>query len=332
MSSRVAIDPRPVTAVKKPTAQGLNCQLRRFCYAHYAQTRDGGIYDIGTSDEKDECVEPVPNNEIDKLVQANWQVEARNPYVSLLPGVICFGMVGPKPTTSSKANSTPDFLLEWYKLQREHEIELNKATLTYELELAKLLVLLNGGAAGAFLTLIGTVWKEGRHPSLVWLAVAILSWLIGLLVAALTIHKAYEIQRDYSTAYRLRRQLEELRRVEELGVKPDDLGIFRPRAVTQPVKQWGWRFNFPKDIELKVELKWLAKDESEKSLADEITEKTNKAKEGSEKPLADEIKDAANKKREDASERSENIWLFRYSAVVTFVLGGLFALLAFCTS
>ena len=201
---------------------------------------------------------------------------------------VWFVMAAAEPTTSSKTNSAPDFLLEWYKLQREHELELNKATLAYELELAKLFVLLNGGAAGAFLTLIGAVWKEQRHPSLGWVCVAIVAWLIGLVVAAFAIRRAYEIQRDYSTAYRYRRQLEELRRIEELkklGVKveADDLGIMADKTkIGEP-----------------------------------------------QKPLAEKIKDAANCMRKKASAKSERIWLPQYSAVMMFVLGSLFALVAF---
>jgi hypothetical protein len=121
--------------------------------------------------------------------------------------------------------STPDFLLEWYKLQRAHELELNKATLAYELELAKLLVLLNGGAAGAFLTLLGAVSKDRPLVTSMWTGGAILAWLIGLLVATSATHEAYEIQSGYSKAYRLRRQGEELRRIQGSGIKASQLGI-----------------------------------------------------------------------------------------------------------
>jgi hypothetical protein len=176
-------------------------------------------------------------------------------------------------STRAETSSAPDFLLEWYKLQRQHELELNKATLAYELELAKLLVLLNGGAAGAFLTLLGAVWKDASpHPSLTWTAAAIVSWLIGLFVAFLTIHQAYEIQRGYSKAYRLRRQGEELRRIKNLGVDESHLGI------------------------------------------------------------AGNIKEDLEKTRRDADDKSDKIWLSRYSAVAMFVLGGLFALVAFTCS
>jgi hypothetical protein len=110
-------------------------------------------------------------------------------------------------------------MLEWYKLHRAHELELNKATLAYELELAKLLVLLNGGAAGAFLTMTGAIWKEGTHPAFAWVAGAIAAWLFGLLAAAIATDRAYKAQREYTKAYRFRRQGEELRQIEELKKK-----------------------------------------------------------------------------------------------------------------
>jgi hypothetical protein len=118
-----------------------------------------------------------------------------------------------------------DFLLEWYKLTREPELELNKATLAYELELARLVVLLNGAAAGAFLTLTGAIWKEGARPAFVWVAGAIISWLIGLLAAAIATDRAYRAQREFTRAFRFRRQGEELRRIKGTTIGLGDLGI-----------------------------------------------------------------------------------------------------------
>jgi len=255
-----------------------------------------------------------------------------NPYASLLLDV-CFGMVGPEPTTSSKTNSAQDFLLEWYKLQREHELELNKATLAYELELARLLILLNGGAAGAFLTLIGTVWKEqARHDSLGWVCVAIIAWLIGLVVASFAIHRAYEIQRDYSTAYRYRRQLEELRRINELGVEFDDLGIMVDHAEPQPIRVWNRLSSIFNSMLLGI----LEKEKEPKKLEAKVEEPEMppvkvQGPENAQKiaQKIKEIKGAANCMRKEASARSKRIWLLQYSAVVMFVLGSLFALVAF---
>jgi hypothetical protein len=129
------------------------------------------------------------------------------------------------PDSLPPAHSPTDFLLEWYKLQRAHELELNKATLAYELELAKLLVLLNGAAAGAFLTLTGAVWKEGPRPAFWGIAGAIICWLLGLLVAAGATDWAYGAQKEYTKAYRLRRNGEELRRIEGTGIRRRHLGI-----------------------------------------------------------------------------------------------------------
>jgi hypothetical protein len=121
---------------------------------------------------------------------------------------------------------TTDFLLEWYKLHRAHELELNKATLAYELELAKLFIALNGVAAGAFLTLLGAIWKDGPHPAFWAVAGAITCWMLGLFAAAYTTTEAYEVQRNYTRAYRLRRHGEELRRIRGAGqVLPGHLGI-----------------------------------------------------------------------------------------------------------
>jgi hypothetical protein len=129
------------------------------------------------------------------------------------------------PATNAPAGPPKDFLLEWYKLHRAHELELNKATLAYELELAKLLVLLNGAAAGAFLTLTGAIWKEGTHPAFDWIAVAIALWLFGLLAAAIATDVAYRAQSEFTRAYRLRRQGEELRQISGMGIAPIHLGI-----------------------------------------------------------------------------------------------------------
>jgi hypothetical protein len=134
------------------------------------------------------------------------------------------GMNKPALGTPAPAIPPSDFLLEWYKLHRQHEMELNKATLAYELEWAKLLLLLNGGAVGAFLTLTGAVWKDGPRPSFWLVAVAIMGWLIGLIAAAFATDCAYRMQKEYTRAYRFRRYGEELRRLKWVGLEPGLLG------------------------------------------------------------------------------------------------------------
>src|SRR3954447_16551084 len=52
-----------------------------------------------------------------------------------------------------------DFGLEQYKLDRAHELELNKATAEYEHAWIRTITLLNGGAAVGFVTLISAIWK-----------------------------------------------------------------------------------------------------------------------------------------------------------------------------
>src|SRR5262249_2044068 len=64
-----------------------------------------------------------------------------------------------------------------------------------------------------------------------WVASAIISWLVGLLVAVITTDWAYGAQREITRAFRFRRYGEELRRIQELSrnhgtaIEPQHLGI-----------------------------------------------------------------------------------------------------------
>src|SRR5260370_31818513 len=51
--------------------------------------------------------------------------------------------------------------LEEYKALRAHELMLNERTSAFERAALQPLFLLNGGAGGAFLTLLGAIWEKG---------------------------------------------------------------------------------------------------------------------------------------------------------------------------
>lgn len=108
-----------------------------------------------------------------------------------------------------RPHETESFLLEWYKLQRAHELELNKVTLAYEHERLKFLALLNGGAAAAYLA----AWKDLPRGAPYFGMAAVISWILGLVLAWCSWDTAYAAQRDFTKAYRKRRNAEETRRL-----------------------------------------------------------------------------------------------------------------------
>lgn len=74
---------------------------------------------------------------------------------------------------------------EVYQAVRAHEVMLNEATSALERGVLMPLITLNGGAAAAFLTLLGALDKDARLVSQVDVAgQAILAWAAGLLLAA----------------------------------------------------------------------------------------------------------------------------------------------------
>jgi hypothetical protein len=103
------------------------------------------------------------------------------------------------------------FQIEWYKLHRAHELELNKASLAYEHERLKFLVYVNGGAIGGLLTLLGATWKNGAVLYGAWTHPAALCWVAGLGLAWFAWSEAHRGQSDLTRAYRMRRYAEELR-------------------------------------------------------------------------------------------------------------------------
>jgi hypothetical protein len=127
----------------------------------------------------------------------------------------------------SSASAAQDFALEKYKLDRAHELELNRATVTYEHEVLKMLAYLNGGAAFVYIGFIGAQLKDkGAVPS--WAAsYAVASWSAGLLVTAVAIWAMYESQVGFTQAYHNRRRAEEKRQFH---------GVVAYLNVTDPCK------------------------------------------------------------------------------------------------
>jgi hypothetical protein len=112
--------------------------------------------------------------------------------------------------TPSKQPADPlEFAFEKYKLDRSHEIELNKATHNFEQESLKTLSFLNGGAAALYIGLLG---KGAGGIGTALAAGAVGSWAIGLLLAASATWSAYHAQVKFTQAYHARRRAEEKRR------------------------------------------------------------------------------------------------------------------------
>jgi hypothetical protein len=102
-----------------------------------------------------------------------------------------------------------EFAFEKYRLDRLHELELNKATHNFEQESLKILSYLNGGAAAAYIGLLGKSVVVAQPIASV---AAVGSWAIGLLMASSALLSAYKAQVRFAQAYHKRRRAEEKRR------------------------------------------------------------------------------------------------------------------------
>jgi hypothetical protein len=114
-------------------------------------------------------------------------------------------------TTRDKIPSEAlEFLDKKYALDREHELELNKFTHVFEVERLKLLLLLNGGAAGLWL---GFLKGGSEHTAAVNLVqtLPVFAWAFGTLLAAFAFHYALKTQKDFTRAYHNRRRAFEWR-------------------------------------------------------------------------------------------------------------------------
>jgi hypothetical protein len=112
-------------------------------------------------------------------------------------------------TANPRAGSpVADARLDAYAAVRAHELMLNEATSKLEhAELAPLIVL-NGGALVAFLTLVGALLGKdsGWRPELAFAGIAIVAWGFGLVAAAFASHYTLKQQAKISAAHRMMRE------------------------------------------------------------------------------------------------------------------------------
>jgi hypothetical protein len=121
---------------------------------------------------------------------------------------------------------------EVYKAVRSHELMLNQATSAFEHAAIAPLLLLNGGGAVAFLTLLGAVSnpKARFSASIDWAIAAAVSWGVGLLLAALAASFGLISQRSFSKRQRIKRE-----QLEHFLLRPE---LARIVAGGEPQKGW----------------------------------------------------------------------------------------------
>jgi hypothetical protein len=112
---------------------------------------------------------------------------------------------------ANRLGQLPDLELEKYKLDRAHELELNKFAHALEVERLKILSYLNGGAIAVLLAL----FKEGLEnvPAIgrIGIAVSVAFWIAGLYAAARATQLNLETQIEFNRAYHRRRRAIEWR-------------------------------------------------------------------------------------------------------------------------
>ena len=99
---------------------------------------------------------------------------------------------------SEKIAGKNEFSLEIFKSVQEHELELNKATSAFEHAALRPGIILNGGAAVAFVTLLGAVKNVPPSFHTPLAAEAIMAWGVGLFFAALATAFGWISQRNYT--------------------------------------------------------------------------------------------------------------------------------------
>jgi hypothetical protein len=99
-----------------------------------------------------------------------------------------------------------------YDAVRTHEVMLNEAASAFEHAVIARLTLLNGGAATAFLTLLGAISKTDSQlrADSAWAGAAIIAWIVGLAAAAFATSCRFRVQRAINQGYRLMREQLEL--------------------------------------------------------------------------------------------------------------------------
>ncbi len=108
-------------------------------------------------------------------------------------------------TASSGENQVA---VDVYKSIRAHELMLNQATSAYEHATVAPLILVNGGAAIAYLTLVGALSKgaQGLAVSAGYVIAAVSMWGLGLVSAQLMVSHGLSEQRAWSRKERLNRR------------------------------------------------------------------------------------------------------------------------------
>ena len=117
---------------------------------------------------------------------------------------------GSPPLDPAATSSSTE--LEVYKAVRAHELMLNQATAAFEHAAIAPLLLINGGGAVAFLTLLGATTDPTKSQvsiSTGWAVGATIAWSAGLIAAALATTFGLGAQRGYSRAHRLHREVVE---------------------------------------------------------------------------------------------------------------------------
>jgi hypothetical protein len=113
---------------------------------------------------------------------------------------------GPREVHDGQTESS--LVLEVYKAERAHELMLNQATSAFEHAAIAPLLVLNGGGAVAFLTLLGAVSNPSSRfsASTGWAVAAAIAWAVGLVLAALAASFGLGSQRAFSRRQRIERQ------------------------------------------------------------------------------------------------------------------------------
>ncbi|KZE94845.1 hypothetical protein AVP42_00772 [Agromyces sp. NDB4Y10] len=141
-------------------------------------------------------------------------------------------------------HSGSDRDLAIYEAQRAHELELNKATAAFEHAVSSPLFLLNGGAAVAFLTLLGAVSAPDSTLALrvEFVAPAVFAWVLGLTAGAACVGFGYRAQREFTKAVSFRRRHFERALVDR---SPLDLGPLAEAdelmRAGKRMQRWWWR-------------------------------------------------------------------------------------------
>jgi hypothetical protein len=123
-------------------------------------------------------------------------------------------MSAPFEQTPGSGELAPsDFELEFYKAHRAHEVALNNATSAYEQSALRLILVINAAAIPVFLGLIQSADKALIAYDFGRARVAIYSWALGAASAFVATVFGYLSQREFTQAFRCRRQAIEARRV-----------------------------------------------------------------------------------------------------------------------